>query len=45
MQDQLKKVSTRVTFGETAGRQCACNAFYALCWSVVRIYAIGNILI
>ena len=23
-------------FGETAGRQCACNAIYAPCWSVVR---------
>ena len=23
-------------FGETAGRQCACNALFSICWSVVR---------
>ena len=23
-------------FGETAGRQCACNALFLICWSVVR---------
>ena len=22
-------------FGETAGRQCACNALFSTCWSVV----------
>ena len=25
-----------VLFGETAGRQCACNALLSICWSVVR---------
>ena len=24
------------SFGETASRQRACNALYALCWSIVR---------
>ena len=23
-------------FGETAGRQCACNALFSVCWSLVR---------
>ena len=23
-------------FGETAGRQCACNALFVVCWSLVR---------
>ena len=23
-------------FGETAGRQCVCNALFSICWSVVR---------
>ena len=23
-------------FGQTAGRQCACNALFSICWSVVR---------
>ena len=23
-------------FGETAGRQCPCNALFSICWSVVR---------
>ena len=23
-------------FGETAGRQCVCNALFLICWSVVR---------
>ena len=23
-------------FGETAGRKCACNALFSICWSVVR---------
>ena len=23
-------------FGETGGRQCACNALFSICWSVVR---------
>ena len=23
-------------FGETAGRQCACNALFSTCWSFVR---------
>ena len=23
-------------FGETASRQCACNALFSICWSVVR---------
>ena len=23
-------------FGEIAGRQCACNALFSVCWSVVR---------
>ena len=23
-------------FGETAGKQCACNALFSVCWLVVR---------
>ena len=23
-------------FGETAGHQCACNALFSICWSLVR---------
>ena len=23
-------------FGETAGGQCACNALFSVCWSVIR---------
>ena len=38
-------------FGETAGRQCACNALFSVCWSVARkvslwkSYDLDNILI
>ena len=23
-------------FGETTGRQCACNAMFSICWSFIR---------
>ena len=38
-------------FGDTAGKQCACNALFSVCWSVVRkvsiwkSYDLDNILI
>ena len=27
-------------FRETAGRQCACNALFSICWSVVQLSVI-----
>lgn len=38
-------------FGETAGRQCACNALFSLCWAFVKkislwkFFDLDNILI
>ena len=30
-------------FGDTAGKQCACNALYSVCLSVVRDVSIWNL--